>query len=118
MPFARWDDSLSAAHRVSDLESAGTSILGKTDDALEERPTLDEEDQAVLMSLGNEKYVLRSIAGIVRDTQYTDVRVVYILESLRDKNLVARKKGKSKQLYWLTPNGRQIANDLIANRDA
>ena len=44
--------------------------------------------------------------------------VPILIEALRDKNLVARKKGKSKQLYWLTPNGRQIANDLIANRDA
>ena len=98
----------SVEQRQQELESEVEPIVAKeTEPEPEELARkldveVNHDEMAVLRALANPKYARRYVSGIESETEFKDVKAVYLLLSLREKNLVRSKRGKRLDIFWLT----------------
>lgn len=108
------------AELVSDVEP----IIDKETEPEPEEPTpelhidVSDDEMRVLRALANPVYSRRFVNGIASESSLSDVNVVYHLLSLREKGLVESKRGKRKDIFWLTSLGRDFLRFFAESSDA
>ena len=107
-------EARAARREVSELESAVAPILDKETEQDDEpvpstqaRAPLNEDQQAVLNALHQDRFSLRSISGISRDSKRAPNQVTSTLGSLSGMGLATEVEGKKGKRWALTPSGRQ-----------
>ena len=106
------DKVQSVEQKQQDLEAEIEPLIAKETEpqpnqqAVQFDVEVREDELAVLRALANRKYARRYVSGVASEAGISDVRAVYLLTTLKEKNLVASKRGKQLDLFWITSLGR------------
>ncbi len=79
--------------------------------AIAGRYELDDIDKEVLNALANPKWSMRSLGGILKQTKLKDIEAAYHLSKLCGQGLAKRNTKNGKDWWWLTVEGRAVANE-------
>lgn len=76
------------------------------------RYNFDKDDEKVLKALAHQRWSMRSLNGIMKDSGFGDVKAVFSLTKLHGQGLVRKNTKNGKDWWWLTTDGRSLAKEL------